>query len=270
MKIQVVAGAMLLAGVAGLNVSAAEMTELETKIAAKHKILTSDTWGGGHRMIFDFNGLKGWVVEPKTPRADKPWVWTMQWMGAFLERTGAPTLVRNGYYHVHLSLFASRADDEGLKQLAAFHDYLTGELGFAPKTRLIGMSWGGFFSIRYANAYPEKVSKIYLDAPLLNFAGFDQGIGPWAKVPPAKGTEWTDDPRMPVNMAESVAKAGIPVMLLYGGQDKTVNPDLNCRPFAARFKKAGGNITVNARDGYGHHPHGFETGDIPTIVKFFE
>ena len=270
MKIQLVAGAMLLAGLAGRTASAAEMTELEAKIAAKHRILTSDTWGGGHRMIFDFNGHEGWIVEPTTPRADKPWVWTMQWMGAFLDRTSAPTLVRNGYYHVHLSLFDSRASDEGLRQLAAFHDYLADELGLAQKTRLIGMSWGGFFSVRYANAYPERVAKIYLDAPLLNFTGFKLDIGPWTKAPPAEGTEWTDDPRMPVNMAESVAKAGIPVMLLYGGEDQTVNPDLNCRLFASRFKKAGGTVTVYPRDCYGHHPHGFEVCDIPILVKFFE
>ena len=33
-----------------------ESLSQEAKIAAAHKILVSDRWGGGHRMIFDFGG----------------------------------------------------------------------------------------------------------------------------------------------------------------------------------------------------------------------
>ena len=33
------------------------------------------------------------------------------------------------------------------------------------------MSWGGFFSVRYAAAFPDCVARIYLDAPLLTFGG---------------------------------------------------------------------------------------------------
>ena len=135
---------------------------LEARVAAKHKILVSDEWGGGHRMIFEFGGRRAWIVEPARPAAGRPWVWTMQWMGAYLDRTGAPELVRQGFHHVHLEAFDTRANDEGLKALAEFQGYLVRELGFAPKTGLIGMSWGGFYSIRYANAFPEKVSRTTL------------------------------------------------------------------------------------------------------------
>ena len=238
----------------------------------------SDRWGGGHRMIFDFNGRRAWIVEPESPAEGRPWVWTMQWMGAYLDRTGAPDLVRDGFYHVHLEAFETRASDEGLKALADFQNYLVRELGFAPKANLIGMSWGGFYSVRYANAYPQKVAKIYLDAPLLSFHNFlaSEGaevvakrIGPWAADCPSNG-DWASDPRMPVNMAAAVAKAGVLVYLLYGGQDQTVNPKVNCELFAERFKAAGGMLKVDARSLYGHHPHGFEHGDIPRIVEFFE
>lgn len=133
-----------------------DVTPLEAKIAAKHKILVSDQWGGGHRMIFDFGGRKGWIVEPKQLRSDRPWVWTMQWMGAYLNRTAA------------------------------------------------------------------------------------------------------------------IAKAGIPIILLYGGQDQTVDPKVNCEVFAERFKAAGGKIDVRKRYAYGHHPYGFEHEDIPRIVEFFK
>jgi len=66
---------------------------LERKIASRHKIYVSDSWGGGHRIIFDFDGRKAWIVEPRRAADGVPWIWTMQWMGAYLDRTGAPRLV---------------------------------------------------------------------------------------------------------------------------------------------------------------------------------
>ena len=255
-------------------------TSLVTKIAATHNVMVSDLWGGGHRIIFDFGGRRAWIVEPESEAEGRPWIWTMQWMGAYLHRTGAPDLVRDGFYHVYLEAFDDRASDEGLKVLADFQKYLVGELGFAPKANLIGMSWGGFYSVRYANAFPEKVSRIYLDAPLLNFDGFGGDatktptaaaalIGPWAKSAPADGN-WSADPRMPVNMAASIAAAKIPIYLLYGGQDQTVNPAYNCECFIPAFKNSGGEIRVEKRALYGHHPHGFEQEDVFKIVNFFE
>lgn len=272
--------ACVLAMCAGCETFQLTNESLEAKIAEKHTILVSDWWGGGHRMIFEFNGRKGWIVEPDCPRADRPWVWTMQWMGAFLDRTGSSTLVKNGFYHVHLEAFETRCDERGLVALSEFQDYLTGELGLAPKARLIGMSWGGFYSIRYASTYPERVLKIYLDAPLLDLQKFGntgtfaptkgaRWIGPWASLLP-EGGSWSNDPRMPVNRAEPIAKAGIPIILLYGGQDQTVDPRQNCELFADRFRAAGGVIDVYKRGGYGHHPHGFEYEDVPRILRFFD
>ena len=246
-----------------------EKTPLETKIAQKHRIFESDGWGGGHRIIFDFGGRRGWIVEPVVAREDRPWCWTMQWMGAFLNRTGAPDLVKRGFFHVHLEAFDTKCDETGLEALAAFQRYLVEELGFAPKANLIGMSWGGFYSIRYAARYPENVRAIYLDAPLLDFNSFDnKGPGPWAKLRPADGN-WSADPRMPVNLAEPVARAGIPILLLYGGADTVVNPKENCETFVPRFKAAGGDITVIRRGAYAHHPHGFEAESLSLIVDFF-
>ena len=116
------------------------------------------------------------------------------------------------------------------------------------------------------------MGKIYLDAPLLSFSKFRAaksaaGIGPWFATRP-KDDDWSGDKRMPVNMAEAVARAGIPVLLLYGGKDDVVPPDHNCRPFAAAFKAAKGKIEVHERAAYGHHPHGADPGQT-MIIDFF-
>jgi dienelactone hydrolase len=83
--------------------------------------------------------------------------------------------------------------------------------------------------------------------------------------------DWSKDPRMPINLADKIAKAKIPVLLLYGGADTVVPPSKNCEIFIPRFKAAGGNIKVFKRDMYGHHPHGFQGAEnVGAIVDFFE
>ena len=251
--------------------------KLAKRIAVKHKIIGQDTWYGYQRTIFNFEGHKAWIVEPHGEwKKEHPWKWTMQWAESYVERTGVLDLLAQGWRHVTIDTFRHRMDEEGLRVSRAFQKYIVDDLGFAPKARLLGMSWGGFFSTRYTAKFPECVDRIYLDVPLLTFGGGFGGhnekgeaaeIGPWAKMLPKDG-DWPTDPRMPINMAEVIAKAKIPIFLLYGGEDQTVRPKFNCEPFVERFKAAGGEITVKKRFGYGHHPLGEEHGRTKIIADF--
>ena len=253
---------------------------LRAKIAKGHRIVREDMWYGYCRTAFEFNGHEAWIVEPACPPAEgRPWTWTMQWAEAFVDRTGVLDLLKRGYHHVTIDLFETRMDEKGLADAAAYQEFLVKELGFAPQANLVGMSWGGFFSTRYAATHPQNVRKIYLDAPLMNFDGFGDDakktptagaawIGPWATDRPKEGG-WSSDPRMPVNMAEPIAKAGIPILLLYGGQDQSVIPALNCERFVTAFKAAGGDVTVMKRGLFGHHPHGLDPNKTQPVVDFF-
>ena len=254
--------------------------EIAEKIAASHKILRRDTWYGFPRTVFEFEGHTAWVVEPNTdPAQGAPWTWTMQWAEAYVDRQGCLDLLRRGWRHVTIDTFEHRMDDEGIRVSRDFQRFLVEKLGFASKANLIGMSWGGFFSCRYANAHPDCVCKIYLDAPLLNFDGFcgdakktptasAARVGPWASAMPEDGN-WSADPRMPINMASALAAAKIPILLLYGGQDQTVSPKMNCELFASRFRDSGGVIRVIKRGLYGHHPHGEDPDKTGSITDFF-
>ena len=249
---------------------------------AECKVTGEDVWHGYKRTLLDFDGYSAWIVEPKVaPAEGRPWTWTMQWADAYVDRTGVLDLLAKGWHHVTIDTFKHRMDENGLRVSRAFQKYLVEQRSFAPKAYLVGMSWGGFFSTRYAATYPDCVAKIYLDAPLMNFTGFAKlgasctpteaaaHIGPWAMSMPENG-DWSKDPRMPVNMAEKVAAAKIPILLLYGGQDQTVSPGANCELFAGRFKAAGGSIDVRKRGLYGHHPHGEDPDKTASIVNFFE
>ena len=254
---------------------------IREKIAAATGIVREDEWYGYKRIVFEFEGREAWVVEPRRgPALGRPWTWTMQWADAFVDRTGVLDLLARGWRHVHIDTFKCRMDEEGLRVSRAFQRFLVETLDFAPKASLVGMSWGGFFSVRYAERNPECVAKIYLDAPLLTFDGFAHlgaaqtptesaaQIGPWAAMPPPDG-DWSADPRMPVNMAEVLAAARIPILLLYGGQDATVPPAKNCEVFAEHFRAAGGEISVEKRNLFGHHPHGVDPDKTATITNFF-
>ncbi|MGN0846378.1 MAG: alpha/beta hydrolase [Kiritimatiellia bacterium] len=271
---------LALAAVAALGVWAKSATA--EKIAAKYRVTGSDRWYGGERTLFEFNGCETWVVEPDRPAAGNPWAWIMEWPGAFAKRTGAPALLAAGYRVVTFrpgfykdGKFVSKPgnmNDARLKESRAFQRMLVEELGFAAKGNLIGMSWGGFYSIRYASTYPECVAHIYLDAPLLDFSTLQNWAG-WNVAGfygvDAKTYVGANDPMQPVNRAEPIAKAGIPILLLYGGADAVVPPGPNCELFAKRFKDFGGVIRVQRRGGYGHHPHGLEVDEQQQFVDFF-
>jgi len=251
------------------NEFSAKQQTVRTIVARNFTVLGEDMWYGYRRTSFDFHGHKAWVVEPSlAPLDGKPWTWTMQWAEAFVDRTGVLDLLKKGYHHVTIDIFDDRGDDESLGVAAEFQSFLRTQLGFADKARLVGMSWGGFFSVRYAASYPQNVAKIYLDAPLLVFGkDFNGDIGPWAKM---KSAKWAKNPAMPVNMAARIAQAKIPVLLLYGGQDQTVIPSENCELFAKRFQEAGGDINIQKRDLFGHHPHGLDPDKTAVITGFFE
>lgn len=242
--------------------------EIAARIAVECKNVRRDKFFGFDRTSFEFHGHQAWVVSPKGKSLPgSPWTWTMQWATSFVPRTSVPQLLVDGYHHVTIDTFQHRMDETGLKVSCEFQKFLVEKLGFAKKVDLVGLSWGGFFAVRYANRYPENVSHLYLDGPLMSFQRF-ACPSPWHAMPPADG-DWSKDPRMPITMGPSLAKANIPILLLYGGQDQTCIPSANCEPFIKAFQDAGGVIKVIKRDAYGHHPHGVEPGE-PTIRFFFE
>lgn len=264
----IIAATLLLAG--GVCEAAKSACELLKESGVKFEIAKG--YAGANRYNFVFEGYKAYFDEPVNPKPGRKWMWCMKWPGAFAAYTGQADGVERGYYYVYLDNI-KWMNPEGVKVAKRFKDFLVTKLGFAKKAFLIGMSWGGFYSTRYAANHPEDVERIYIDAPVMNFASFP--VKNWASAAKAWGEPppcgWAEDPRMPINLAAKIAKAKIPVLLLYGGVDTVVDPKGNCEIFIPRFKAAGGDITVFKRDKFNHHPHGFPNKEAKgAIVDFFE
>jgi len=248
--------------------SAGELLK-ENGIAAQ----VSNGYADAKRYSFTFEGFKAYFDEPANPKPGRKWMWCMKWPNAFADLTGQSDGVKRGYYYVYLDdiKWMSPAGTELAKR---FHDFLVDKLGFDRQVFLIGMSWGGFYSTRYAATYPDDVAKVYLDCPVMNFAQFRIDNWPQAKAQwgePENG-HWEKDSRMPINLAGKLAKAEIPLLLLYGGADTVVPPAGNCEKFIYAYKAYGGkNLQVFKRNMFAHHPHGFcGASKEHNVVDFFE
>ena len=281
---------MSLALVGAMCLSAAEVAgsaingRCGKKIAERFGNVRQDRMQGAVRTMFKMDGCEAWVVEPEKPASDGRWVWCMEWPTAFQDRVGVKALLDAGYHWVTFnpsmgSVYAGNQNDEMIAKRRAFQKFLVEGLGLAKKCGLIGMSWGGFYSVRYASTHPDCVCAIYLDAPLLDFTtlqGFNKEGGNWSRKGLSKyypfitdTYDGANDPYQSVNRAEPIAKAKIPMLILYGGVDVVVPPERNCIPFAASFEKAGGDLMMERRAKWGHHPHGVEPNEVQRIVNFF-
>lgn len=240
-------------------------------------------WHGYRRHNFVLEGRPGFIVEPPHPAVGLPWSWCIQWAEAFVPRTPALQLLDRGFHHVFFDVFSTYMNEEGMRLLEKFYAMLQ-NMHFHKKAALIGMSYGGLFSLRWAAEHPDAVGAIYLDAPLCSLSSLadrlERGAVPENlrgflekeannhfaafKVNSAEGLR--KHPLNPMNNYLPIAEAKIPILAIRSGQDQSVLPEENIDLLAEKLKAAGGKIEVIRRDLYGHHPHGL---DDPTPLTGF-
>ena len=233
-------------------------------------------WYGFKRHNFEIDGHKGFIVEPHNPAPGLPWSWCLQWAESFVPRTPVLKLLERGFHHVYMDVFSTYLNKEGVAVLEKFYELLL-SLGFYPQAALIGMSYGGLFSFRWAAEHPETVAAIYADAPVCDLgfsASRQQSLLDFFKQEAEKraaayGTtveKLGEHPLSPLNNYQSIADAKIPIFCIRSGQDQSVIPEKNIDIFAERLKAAGGIIEILDRPLYGHHPHGLD--DPAPLVDF--
>lgn len=232
-------------------------------------------WHGYVSYDFEVAGKPVLVVTPKVAAKGKPWVWH----GEFFGHKPAPdlALLGKGFHVVYMSVPDRLGSPEAVRYWNAFYAELTGKYGFAKKAALVGLSRGGLYCYNWAAANPEKVACIYADAPVCDFKSWPggKGKGPgsqrdWALVLKEYGfaneAEALAYDKNPVDNLAPLAKARVPLLHVYGDADEVVPWDENTGLVAERYRKLGGQITLIAKPGVKHHPHGLE--DSTPIVEF--
>ena len=141
--------------------------------------------------------------------------------------------------------------------------------GLAKKAVMEGMSRGGVYIYRWAAAYPERVSAIYADAPVLDLKSWPGGKGQskgnpddWETFKKDFNLKTEDDAIAfkgnPIDLTAGVVKAGIPMLHVVGDADDIVPIAENTIPFELKIKAEGGNIQVIHKLGVKHHPHSLQ------------
>ncbi len=228
-----------------------------------------DEWYGFTRHTFEVDGCKAWVVEPHYAAGDGRWSWCTVWPESFVERVGITALLEHGFYHAHVDAYKTSASPEGIAIMRHFHDILVG-LGLSEKANLIGMSWGGFFSLRYAEENPQHVAAIYLDAPVCNAADRNPCAADRLEMI-CKNYRLTPEqldksPLNPINNLKPLVDNKIPMMASTGEDDLVVLVKDNINIVEARLKELGYEFPIMRRPAWGHHPHGRD--DVKSLLDF--
>jgi len=140
----------------------------------------------------------------------------------------------------------------------------------------VGMSCGGLIGTKFAAKYPECVSALYLDAPVMNFLSCPAGLGVagnslYEEFYQATGitvSALLNYREHPIDKKHLLLENKIPVVMVYGDSDTVVPYVENGAVLEKYYKENGGVIEVYGKEGCGHHPHGLP--DNTPIVNFVE
>ena len=194
------------------------------------------------------------------PQANGRWIARPAFIGAFAQVDDA--LLELGWSFGLLDLMDEYATPDAQEAFTAFCDYGHKRYGLSRKVVLEGLSRGGWFSLVYAENHPDRVDKLYLDAPLCDLTNFRnehirKAGEQWAAagIPEEKFRTYAKDHFSRVK--------GMPIIVVYGAADPTV-------PFEQQFGtfdlSGSRDLSLIGKTGVGHHPHSLSPCD--TIVRF--
>lgn len=223
---------------------------------------------------FSFQGHHARIVFPTTPHENRYWVWRARFWGH--EPQVDQALLERGFHVVYVDVADLFGNEEAVAIWNAFYAFCRAEYQLNPRVVLEGMSRGGLILYNWAAQNTDKVFSIYADAPVCDIkswpGGLYEGTGSpaaWQLCLAAYGLDTLSLKAfrgIPIYTCINVAKAGIPVLHVYGEADTVVPYSENTALLAEQFRQAGGVIELIGKAGVGHHPHSL--ADPKPIVDF--
>lgn len=228
------------------------------------------SWRGYRRADFCFEDREALIVFPH----QEGWgtgrmAMKMEYFDAFPQLE--TELLDAGF---HLAYFRNRnrwGTDPDHDTRVHFAEYLAAEYNLNPRFIPVGMSCGGLISVNFASRYPEYVSLLYLDAPVMNLLscpmGFgignvlDRGDSGFREIEAAYGfthSSLLTYREHPIDRIPTLIQHKLPVALVYGDSDTTVPYIENGIVLEEMYRAAGLPLFCRGKKGCGHHPHGLE------------
>lgn len=230
-------------------------------------------WNGLPGKAFSFEGRDAVVISPDREKANGGLVLKTEYWGAFPDVE--IQLVKKGFHLAYLQNKTRFATKEDCDAKARFVHYIVNAYNLNGRCVPVGMSCGGAHAVRFAGFYPELVDCLFLDAPVLNFQSFPGKIDNADQVH-IWNTEFTlaypglhryqlpSFTEHPICMADTLIAHKIPIIMVYGTEDRTVLYNENGKLLEDAFQNTGllQTIAVPLR---GHHPHGLIDSNTPII-----
>jgi len=203
------------------------------------------------------------LVQPDMPMRSNPWIWRTEFFGAFAALDLA--LVKAGFRLAYIDVQNMYGAPIAMRYMDGFYSHAVDRFGLSHLCVLEGFSRGALFALNWAARNPQSVACLYLDAPVCDFKSWPGGKGiaagsvdDWRRLKLAYG--FTEEqalayPSNPVDSLAPIAAAGIPIIAVYGAADVDLPPEENILLLQRRYRALGGDITVIAKPGVGHHPH---------------
>ena len=231
-------------------------------------------WQGFEALDFEFEGRKCKLVVPKEPREDKKWLYKTEYFGAF--PSFEIEMLKRGYYVAHMTNITRWCPVEDTDARPRFCEFLIKEFGLAQKCMPVGMSCGGMQAVYFAAKYPQYVSAMYLDAPVINLLSCPCGAGiaikdlypEFEKAMGITASDLINYRNHPIDNVPLLIENRIPAFLVCGDVDGTVPYVENGKALADIYKKSDVPFFEVIKKGCDHHPHGLD--DNTPIIEFAE
>ncbi len=231
-------------------------------------------WRGFRRIDFKFEDREAILVLPREANAEKNWLFKTEYFEAF--QNFEYEMVCRGWHLAFIKNVTRWCIDEDLDLKARFAEALEEALGLYKKCLPVGMSCGGLIATKFAARHPERVSALYLDAPVMNLLSCPAALGNGRATAIEEFENATGISRIqllsyrehPIDKMDILLENRIPVFIVYGTADPIVPYEENGKMLEDFYRANGGVIETVGKPGCAHHPHGLE--DNSPIIKFAE
>lgn len=235
-------------------------------------------WHGFEQESLEFEGFSGCVVRPRPGTANGKLAVKTEYWGAFPDAIEIP-LLEAGFHLCFLKNSGRWGAAEDLDRKARFIRVVQSCYGLCSTCVPIGMSCGGLMAIKFAARYPELVSCLYLDAPVVNYMSCPCGFGDGEPLDGGRGigelihalgmnsmAELLACRDMPLDHLPTLVRRKIPVCMVAGGADTVVPYHENGIFLQRLYEDASLPLEFHLKPDCGHHPHGLS--DPTPVLRF--
>ncbi len=231
-------------------------------------------WEGLKRVDFKFEGMDAIVIFPEEGKENGKWLLKTEYFGAF--PNFEIEMVKKGWHLAYVQNSTRWCRDEDLDLKKEFAEFVSKKYSLDKKCIPVGMSCGGMIAVKFAAKYPDYVSCLYLDAPVMNLLSCpgDLGIGESGLYKEFYETTGITISELicyrehPMDKLPELVKSKIPTILVYGKADMVVPYVENGAMLEKCYRRNNIELVTIGKEDCGHHPHGLE--DPAPIIEFVE